>query len=112
MNNKKEKDFEREQQYERLELITASVLAVFTTFLLIVIFGGDTTYSIRRAIGLSYFMSERTGVYADCSKAQNRNNKFCQDQPAYQRRLDQKPEHSPGHYWDNPGNSAPFSLSE
>jgi len=112
MNNTKVKEFEREQHRKKMSLITASALLVFTSFLLFVIFGGDTTASLRRALGISYFMSERTGVYADCSKPWNRNNKFCSGEPAYQRRSDKKPDGAPARSWDLPGNSAPFSLSE
>lgn len=51
----------------------AGILGVLVTAMVAAKYFPDTV----RAIGLGFLVNEESGVYADCSKPQNRNNPYC-----------------------------------
>ena len=72
----------KRDQY-RLEQLKSKILNwIFgiVSFLIVVLIymmiNGDKYRDILNAIGLGYF--EERGVYADCSRPENRNSPFCQ----------------------------------
>lgn len=74
-----------------------------SAFLLLLIFGGRL--GIFDYIGFGWIMNSATGVYADCSKAENQHVTYCQ------------PKKSAGEQqWDNlnkrGGKSIPFNLHD
>jgi hypothetical protein len=84
------------------------LMLFFTAFFLTVLFGGDLTKSLRDSLGLTELLPERSGVYADCSLAENRNNKFCRRD--YLSAL-KKPTPSTT-FWQKPGDGPIFSLND
>ena len=95
--------------WEDFPIVTASVASVCFVFVLIVVFGGDTTLPIRQVLGISYLMSEEAGVYADCSRSVNRNNRFCRGEGA---EILQRNRESQSDFYKRTSKTIPFSLSD
>lgn len=102
----RKKKFQVDERLKRLQLSVAAGMALFTSIVLVIIFGGDLTEPARDFFGLDYFLAGQDGVYADCSRAENRYNKFCQAHYGNATRSPSKPL-TP---WDRPGDSPPFTL--
>jgi len=79
------------------------ITAAFAVLLLVLMFG--KRLGILDYLGFSSFHSETTGVFADCSKSENRNNDYCQ--PKKSRTEKDWNELSRGK-----GKSVPFSLDK
>ena len=74
---KKKASLDRERWLNRWKFRLSLGLAGMAAVTLAILFGGESTQPVRDAIGLSDFMAGERGVYADCSKVANRNNRFC-----------------------------------
>ena len=104
----RKQNFERDQRILQIKMTVGGVMLFFTAFFLTVIFGGDLTKSLRDSLGISSLLSDQSGVYADCSLAENRNNKFCRRDYAS---AVKKPTPSTT-FWRKPGDSPIFSLND
>jgi hypothetical protein len=101
--------FERDERTRRLQLASGAGLLVIATFLLVVLFGGEYTQTIREELGLSALLANEDGVYADCSIAANRGNKFCRHDYSRVSGRSNRSSKSQGGY-GRPDDSLPFSL--
>lgn len=82
-------------------------LALILTALIALMVGGDSLDGVRQALGLTTLRNEHRGVYADCSRAENRGNRFCNPEE-YQPSRKSAPKG--GIVQQRPGRDAPFSL--
>jgi hypothetical protein len=71
------------EQYQRnaqrasvVRVVSYSTATLLGTLLLMMVCG-DLFKPFLNMIGLDPFFTETRGIYADCSKASNRNNHFC-----------------------------------
>lgn len=55
-------------------------LAFLTLFLGLVFFGGERFSGLLRIFGLRAIENQEAGIYADCSREENRNIKYCRPQ--------------------------------
>ena len=104
----KQKELAREQLAQQIQLGVGAVLLFFTAFFLTVLFGGELTAPLRDSLGITAFLSEQSGVYADCSVQSNQNNRFCRKD--YTSALKKPPQQAK--FWSKPGNGPVFSLNE
>jgi hypothetical protein len=87
-------------------LVFASGLAIIALIMLVIVFGGDHTARYRDLLGLSRFMADKQGLYADCVRGRSKENRYCAERMGVDQRLQQqRPKFSTG-----PGDSIPFSL--
>lgn len=64
----------------RLWLFWVGVVLAFLAFIfLVIIFGGESTRSIRVKLGIAKYFAEPDGVYANCNNLRNNRNRFCQE---------------------------------
>lgn len=54
------------------------MLGGLVSLLLVIIFGGESTRMVRDKLGISRYISEPQGVYANCNNLRNNRNRFCQ----------------------------------
>ena len=104
----KQKELAREQLIQQIQLGIGAVLLFFTAFFLTVLFGGELTKPLRDSLGITAFLSEQAGVYADCSVHSNQNNRFCKKDYASALK---KPARK-SDFWRKPGDGPVFSLNE
>jgi len=85
-------------------VIGGFLVSILFVLFLTVIFK-DSFFGLYSRLGLAYFLEDATGIYADCSKAENRNNRFCNKDmlPSYQR--------GDGKKFTKEKSSLPFSLT-
>lgn len=90
-------------------LFIASGLAFIAILLLIIVFGGDHTARYRDYLGISRFMAEKQGLYADCVRKSGKGNRYCAERMGVDERLkqQQQPKYSTG-----PRDFIPFSLHD
>ncbi|MCO6432302.1 MAG: hypothetical protein J5J00_15720 [Deltaproteobacteria bacterium] len=70
--------FKAELRKARLRTLLSLTLVFFSTLLLIMLTSGDRFDHILHYLGLRGVWNEEGGVYADCSKPQNRSIPYCQ----------------------------------
>src|SRR4051812_45884011 len=71
------REYEREQRQRFVfNILGYSGLAVIAVLLIMVV-SGERFESILSVFGLKSLYNEERGVYADCSRRENANNKFC-----------------------------------
>jgi hypothetical protein len=68
------KAFVRRQR--QLNILRATVAAIGFA-VVVMLFAGNRFEWVFRSVGLTNIYHEETGVYADCSKRENRNSPFC-----------------------------------
>ena len=61
----------------RIARVAGWSIACFMGILVIAMVAAKYYPDTVRAIGLGFLVNEESGVYADCSKAQNRSNPYC-----------------------------------
>ena len=79
-------------------------LSAIAAVLLVMIVAGPAFDPILNVIGLRSIWTDKGGVYADCSKRENRNNRFCSGKVAGKETEWKKIANSPG------GKAVPFEL--
>ena len=101
----------RTRQYEfeqRIKFITNTAgytaLSLIAALLLMLI-GGPTFDPVLNLIGLHSIFTTEGGVYADCSKKENRNNRFCSGSAEPADESWKTIQHSSG------GKAVPFNLA-
>ncbi|RMG41455.1 MAG: hypothetical protein D6719_08535 [Candidatus Dadabacteria bacterium] len=68
--------YEREIKQKQIRnAVGWSLVSLITLFLLVIVATGDQ-YGVLKIFGISLY-NEEAGVYADCSKAINKNNAYC-----------------------------------
>jgi len=100
-------EFLKEQRIRRLQLQAGGVVFAIAAFLLVVIFGGDTFGPVRTVLGLGWLLHEEQGVYADCTKEENRDIRYCRRDYASQL----KDSDSGASTFDRPDHRLPFTLT-
>lgn len=90
-------------------IIVAGAAFSLLSFSLALIFLGGPFREMRIAIGIESYLAGGEGVYADCSQAENRNNKFCRRE--YQGIL-KKADGRSANYYRSPKEFIPFSLND
>jgi len=99
-----EKDLAKLQSFEQARVtkrryqILASIIGGCFFLFIATMFSDALRYSVLETLGLDFLWHERAGVYADCSKAFNRRNRFCSDRASGSHRSKQS--------------GSPFSLSD
>ena len=73
----KQREFEHEQRTAFVRNLVAYPLLIVAGSLLIMILAGPVFDPILNLFGMSSIWTEKSGVYADCSLPENRNNRFC-----------------------------------
>ncbi len=82
--------------------ILRALVAVAGFAIVVMLFAGNRFAWVFSSVGLSNVYHEEGGVYADCSKRENRNSPFCA-----------KKENAADKNWKNLSQkSAPFNLSD
>lgn len=71
------KEYEAEVRAKRVQAALGYVLAALLTVLLFMVLSGDRFQVILRTLGLHGLYNPEKGVYADCSKPENRDVAFC-----------------------------------
>ena len=108
---RKQAAFLKEQLTKRRQLRVSGVLVSLTLVALVIIFGGQPLAPVREALGIAWITNDTEGVYADCSKRENRNNRFCS--PTYSN-VSHPPaperDRSSSSPFVRPSDSLPFSL--
>ena len=68
-----------EEELKRKKLLNRVYMAVtgIVTIVLIMVFSGDRFSGVLAVVGLRSAYNEEGGIYADCSKSENRNNPYC-----------------------------------
>jgi hypothetical protein len=64
------------KRQRKLNIIKVSV-AVVATVMLVMVFAGNRFAYVFNSVGINIF-HEEGGVYADCSKRENKSNPYCQ----------------------------------
>jgi len=102
--NEKLAQYEQELKRNRRRTIILSSIATIVFAFFIMMVSGDRFEGFLSIFGLHSFYNTEQGVYADCSKAENQKNAYCQRQHG---KADRN--------WDSisksGGSSAPFSLT-
>ena len=77
--------FEREQKRRRAVNYATIGLTCFAAVVLVILFSGNKFAPVLQAVGLASAYEEG-GIYADCSKRENRNSPFCQGKESQKER--------------------------
>ena len=100
----RQREFRHEQRVRFTINLVGYTLAGFIGALFLMMAGGPVFDPVLNVFGLSSLWTEKAGVYADCSKKENRHNRFCSGK-ALQRDQDWK------HIRDlSGGKGVPFNL--
>jgi hypothetical protein len=69
---------------------------------------GAVLFPTQLAIGVAWLLRDKQGVFADCTKGQNRGNRFCRED--YSNGILRNPQGAAQRNHQVPADSLPFSL--
>jgi hypothetical protein len=97
--------YRREIQFKRAVSIVSYIVLLFVTSILIMLVCGETFDPILRMIGLKGIYVREDGIYADCSRKENRGSPYCQPKLSQADKQWQALK-------DTGGRTTPFALSK
>ena len=76
-SSKRFRQFEQEERRSRIVHIVEYTAVLIAGAFLILFLAGDYTYGFLEHFGINPLRNPKRGVYADCSRPENRDNDFC-----------------------------------